>query len=107
MGISKLVRDHSIQSHDPSSDILQLETVKGQKYVQALHQRICDGADRYKSAPNDRDAVQELVDLLELIHTALPLHNMTFEELDMVRRRKKAEQGSFVKGVLVLDPQAE
>ena len=107
MGISKLVRDHSIENLESSSDALQLETVKGQKYVQALHQRICDGADRYRSAPTDRDAVQELVDLLELIHTSLPLHNMTFEELDMVRRRKKAEQGSFVKGVLVLDPQAE
>ncbi|MFC4355526.1 hypothetical protein ACFO0S_10730 [Chryseomicrobium palamuruense] len=90
-----------------NSDVVSMETIKGQKYVQALHQRICDGAVGYKFASTEREAVEELVDLLELIHTVLPLHNMTFEELDMVRQRKKTEQGSFSKGIVLSNQAAE
>lgn len=107
MGISKLVRDNSPESLAQCTDVISMETIKGQKYVQALQQRICDGAEHYRFAPTDREAVDELVDLLELIHTVLPLHNMTFEELDMVRRRKKAEQGAFSKGIMLSNQAAE
>lgn len=98
----KLIRDKSVELklHDPEKHTF--EVTKGQKYVSALQERICDGAERYKMANSDREAVEELVDLLELIHTVLPLHNMTFEELDMVRRRKKMEQGSFETGQVLI-----
>lgn len=93
----KLIRDKAPESANADTTIL-----KGQRFIQAIQQQMREGVDSYSHAKTDRVAVEELVDLLELIHTALPLHNMTFEELDMVRRRKKSERGSFDSGKAIL-----
>lgn len=89
----KLVRDKC-----PELKTEKPERLKGTAYRVALQQRLLATAENYQKAETDRKAVQELVDLVELVHALLPAHNMTFEELEMVRRRKKTEQGAFDQG---------
>ncbi|WP_342527132.1 nucleoside triphosphate pyrophosphohydrolase [Chryseomicrobium sp. FSL W7-1435] len=92
----QVLRDRSPERQN--SQNTSLEILRGTHLRSALHSQLVAGATRYSQAETDRQAVEELVDLVELVHALLPAHNMTYEELEMVRRRKKNEQGSFTEG---------
>ena len=48
---------------------------------------------------NHQDALEELADILELIHAALPIHEATYEDLEKIRIAKKEKRGGFEKGI--------
>lgn len=93
----KLLRDRSKELAAASTT----NQVKGRAYREALQQQLVQGAKNYSTAVSDREAVEELVDLIEVVHALLPAHNMTYEELEMVRRRKKEDQGGYTNGTAV------
>lgn len=93
----KLLRDRS----KDLAAVTPTDQVKGRLYREALQQQLVQGAQNYSVATSDREAVEELVDLLEIVHALLPAHNMTYEELEMVRRRKKEEQGGYTNGTAI------
>ena len=51
--------------------------------------------EEYEGAIKSDDAIDELADLLELIHSAAKFHRVTVEELEAVRAEKAAERGGF------------
>ena len=49
------------------------------------------------------DALEELADLLELIHAAAAYHGATFEELEEVRVEKAEKRGGFNERIFLLE----
>lgn len=47
--------------------------------------------------------MEELADVLELIHTALSTLGVTYEELNEVRLQKKVKRGGFEKAIYLVD----
>ena len=52
---------------------------------------------------NETDAIEEMADVLELLHAALKVYGKSFEELDEVRMKKKEKRGGFDKGLYLID----
>lgn len=56
---------------------------------------------------NHQDPLEELADILELIHAALPLHEATFGDLEKIRIAKKEKRGGFEEGIYLIEVEDE
>ncbi|MGE7623919.1 hypothetical protein ACQKMD_12930 [Viridibacillus sp. NPDC096237] len=57
----------------------------------------------FKEAAVQKDAVEELADILELVHTALAVYEISYEELEQIRLEKKETRGGFSRGIYLLE----
>lgn len=60
-------------------------------------------ANEFHAADTTHESVEELADVLELVHTAISALGVTYEELEAIREQKKAKRGGFEKGIYLID----
>lgn len=60
-------------------------------------------ATEFYEAQHKEDSVEELADILELIHMAIGVLGVSFEELEATRVHKKKARGGFEKGIYLID----
>lgn len=74
-----------------------IRTLTEEEYEAALKRKFREEVDEYIEADSDLDALKELADVLEVIHSLANLHYATFTEVDEIRERKLVERGGFSK----------
>lgn len=57
----------------------------------------------YIEAADDTSAIEELADLLELIHAATELHGSSIQQLERVRLKKAEERGGFKERIFLIE----
>ena len=56
-----------------------------------------------KQRTTNEDAIEELADLLELIHAAAAVYDTTFEELEKIRVDKAKKRGGFDERIFLIE----
>lgn len=99
--LNKLVRDKvpSLVTKDGGSYSLKLLSPLEHQHeiTKKLHEEISE----YDGATSKDAALEELVDIVELIHAALKLHDVSVEEFDALRQQKRKHKGGFDKGIFL------
>lgn len=100
---NKLVRDKipTIIEEDGKCchfNVLDQETFR-EKLIEKFHEETIE----FEETTNDDEAIEELADLLELIHAAATLHGQSIEEVERVRMAKKERRGGFEKKLLLIE----
>ena len=100
---NKLVRDGipSIISLDNKK--YTMNVLEPAQHELEIKRKLDEELKEYQKASSNEEAVEELADLLELIHAVLPLHNSTIEELEQVRLAKRDKRGGFDKGYYLIE----
>ena len=57
----------------------------------------------FKEAATEKEAIEELADILELVHAAIYVYGVPYEELEAVRQHKKDKRGGFAEGVYLIE----
>uniref|UniRef100_UPI00403E7DEE nucleoside triphosphate pyrophosphohydrolase n=1 Tax=Solibacillus sp. FSL W8-0372 TaxID=2921713 RepID=UPI00403E7DEE len=70
------------------------------EHLTEIKKKIEEEVHEYQETTNAQDALEELADILELIHTALTIHEVTFEDLEKIRIAKKEKRGGFEEGII-------
>lgn len=47
-----------------------------------------------------------LADILELIHTAIQMYDVSYEQLEQIRTQKKTQREGFSKGIYLIEVKA-
>lgn len=100
---NKLVRDgipSIIALHNKKYTVKVLEPAQHELEIK---RKLDEELKEYQKASSNEEAVEELADLLELIHAVLPLHNSTIEKLEQVRLAKRDKRGGFDKGYYLIE----
>ncbi|SET77133.1 Predicted house-cleaning noncanonical NTP pyrophosphatase, all-alpha NTP-PPase (MazG) superfamily [Natronincola peptidivorans] len=92
---NKLVRDDIPKAIEENNKKCETEIVKGEELKQLLNEKLQEEVQEYLET-ND---VEELTDIVEVIHGILHHRNVTMKELEDIRIKKKEERGGFTKGV--------
>ncbi|MCC5910980.1 MAG: nucleoside triphosphate pyrophosphohydrolase [Clostridiaceae bacterium] len=92
---NKLVRDDIPKIIENNNKRYETEVVEGEELEELLNQKLQEEVQEYLES-ND---IEELADILEVVHGILHHRNVTMEELEDVRIRKKEERGGFIKGI--------
>ncbi|WP_342670307.1 nucleoside triphosphate pyrophosphohydrolase [Bacillus solimangrovi] len=62
-----------------------------------LRNKLTEELEEYLSSSSDCESIEELADILEVIHSLAKVHNYSFEDIEKVRRNKLSERGGFEK----------
>ncbi|MBB4825119.1 putative house-cleaning noncanonical NTP pyrophosphatase (MazG superfamily) [Sporosarcina luteola] len=100
---NKLVRDFIPKIILDAGQVCHTRILGEEEYITELTKKMHEELAEYEAAENTEDAIEELADLLELIHAAASYHEITFEELDKIRAQKAEKRGGFEERLFLLD----
>lgn len=100
---NKLVRDLIPEIITNSGKTYTSRILNDKEYQTEINKKMHEELAEYESAENSQDAVEELADLLELIHTAAATHDTTFDELEKIRVEKAEKRGGFDSRIFLIE----
>ena len=102
---NKLVRDRIPEIIEKDQKVYNTEVLEDDRYIAELNKKMHEELAEYEEAENTVDAVEELADMLELLHAAAAYHGITADELEAVRAKKAQQRGGFTKRIFLVDVQ--
>ncbi|MGE7840354.1 nucleoside triphosphate pyrophosphohydrolase [Lysinibacillus sp. NPDC093712] len=100
---NKLVRDQILEIIEADGLKYSARILEPQELLVEVKAKILEEAKEFHGANNVQDSVEELADLLELIHTAINALGVSYEDLEAIRKQKKAKRGGFEKAIYLID----
>lgn len=100
---NKLVRDKILEIIEAGGSNYNSRILEPQELLTEVKEKMIEEAKEFKDANSDQDSIEELADILELVHAALNVMDVTYEELDLIRKQKKDKRGGFEKGIYLID----
>ena len=97
MQYHKLVRDRIPEIIESDGKICDWETLSDADYLSLLEEKLNEELAEYQQSKS----LEELADLLEVMHAVLKARGWTWEELEQVRAKKAAKRGGFEKKILL------
>lgn len=104
---NKLVRDLIPQVIEKSGSKFSTRVLDPSEHLIEIKNKLHEEVKEFAETDNRQDALEELADILELIHDALPIHDATFEELEKIRITKKEKRGGFKEGIYLVEVEDE
>ncbi|MDM5326845.1 nucleoside triphosphate pyrophosphohydrolase [Neobacillus sp. CF12] len=84
-----------------------VRTLNDEEYIKELKNKSFEELQEYLNADNDENAIEELADLLEIIHALAKCHGASFEEVEEVRRKKAEKRGRFEENIFLIEVEDE
>ncbi|MBM7648652.1 putative house-cleaning noncanonical NTP pyrophosphatase (MazG superfamily) [Bacillus ectoiniformans] len=104
---NKLVRDRIPEVIEQAGKTFTTRILDEQEYKQELRKKMDEELVEYKTANNDEEAMEELADLLELIHAATKIHGADFDQLESIRKKKADKRGGFDERIYLIEVEDE
>jgi predicted house-cleaning noncanonical NTP pyrophosphatase (MazG superfamily) len=99
----KLVRDKIPQFIRNTGKEYSTEILNDQDYIKCLREKSYEELDEYCATESDGEALEELADLLEIIHALAKHHGSTIEEVEAVRNEKAEKRGGFKEKIFLIE----
>ena len=100
---NKLVRDRIPEIIEKSDKKFTSRILADDEYIIEINKKMHEELAEYEAAKTNEDAIEELADLLELIHAAAAIHDTTFEELEKIREDKAKKRGGFDERIFLIE----
>lgn len=92
---NKLVRDkipEIIEKNGKTCTIMELDM---ETYIKELKNKFVEELHEYLEATSDDEAIEELSDVLEIIHSLSKIHGKSIEDVEKMRKKKFKDRGGF------------
>ncbi len=100
---NKLVRDWIPQVIEATGKTCVTSVLEPSEYLGEIKTKMLEEALEFQEASSPQEAVEELADILELVHTALAVYGVSYEQLEQVRVQKKDKRGGFSQGIYLIE----
>jgi len=98
---NKLVRDKIPQIIEDSGKVCTVEKLDTAEYVDALKTKMQEELEEFLEASEEHQ-LEELADLVEVIHSFVRNKGITINELEKIRQRKHDARGGFDKKIMLI-----
>lgn len=99
---NKLVRDRIPEVIKKTGKEFSTKILSEEQYIKELKNKSYEELQEYLNAKNDEHAIEELADLLEIIHALAKCHGASFEKVEKVRLEKAEKRGGFEEKVFLI-----
>ncbi|RID83486.1 phosphoribosyl-ATP pyrophosphohydrolase [Peribacillus asahii] len=99
---NKLVRDRIPEIIESASKKFSTRILNEEEYITELKKKSFEELQEYMEAANNSDAIEELADLLEIMHALAECHGSSIEEVERVRQEKAAKRGGFREKIFLI-----
>lgn len=100
---NKLVRDRIPEIIEATGKVFTTKILSDEEYVIELKNKSFEELEEYHDAETREEAIEELADLVEIVHAFAKSHNTSLDEIEAIRRDKAEKRGSFDKKIFLLD----
>lgn len=100
---NKLVRDKIPEMIEKAGKQYRIRTLNDHEYIIELKKKLGEEVEEYLNAKDDAEAVEELADVLELIHALVKIHNSNIDQVETIRIDKANKRGGFQDKVFLID----
>ncbi|PHF65843.1 nucleoside triphosphate pyrophosphohydrolase [Priestia aryabhattai] len=100
---NKLVRDNILEIIKAEGLNYNAKILTSDELLVEVKAKMIEEANEFMEAVEKKEAVEELADILELIHASLGAYGVDFEELEAMRKEKKEKRGGFDKGIYLIE----
>ena len=96
----KLVRDLIPQMIEATGKTCVTSRLEPNAHLEEIKTKMQEEALEFQEATSREE---ELADILELVHTALAIYGVTYEQLEQVRVQKREQRGGFSQGIYLIE----
>ncbi len=100
---NKLVRDQIPEAITKTGKKFSTRILPKEEYEVELKKKLSEELAEYNEANTNEEAIEELADILELLHAATKIHGSSFQELEKVRKSKAEKRGGFEKRIFLIE----
>ena len=100
---NKLIRDRILEIIKANGQSYNARTLAPEEQLIEIKKKLFEEVKEFEETSYTADALEEMADILELLHAALKVYGKSFEELEAVRVKKKEMRGGFDKGLYLID----
>ncbi|EIJ78318.1 hypothetical protein PB1_12179 [Bacillus methanolicus PB1] len=104
---NKLVRDRIPEIIESTGKQFSTRILSNEEYIKELKKKSFEELEEYVNTSNNEDAIEELADLLEIIHAIAEYHGSSFEKVEEVRKRKAEKRGGFKEKIFLIEVEDE
>lgn len=104
---NKLVRDRIPEVIKNTGKRFSSRILTNEEYIQELKNKSFEELKEYISTKNDNDAIEELADLLEIIHALSIHHGASIEKVEEVRKMKAEKRGGYKERIFLIEVEDE
>ena len=97
--LNKLVRDKIPYLVAKEGGSYSLKLLSPLEHQYEITKKMYEELNEYNVATTKEVAIEELVDMVELIYAAVKLHDLSIDEFEAIRLEKKKKKGGFEKGI--------
>ncbi|MFJ8099772.1 phosphoribosyl-ATP pyrophosphohydrolase [Lysinibacillus sp. NPDC096212] len=100
---NKLVRDLIPKVIEEKGKTCSIRVLEQGEHLEEIKVKMQEEALEFLEAASPKEAVEELADILELVHTAIQMYDVSYEQLEQIRTQKKSQRGGFSKGIYLIE----
>lgn len=104
---NKLVRDRIPEVIEKTGKKFSTKILTNDEYITELRKKTYEEVEEYMNTNNKEDAVEELADLLEIVHALAESHGSSIEEVEEVRKNKAVKRGGFKEKIFLIEVEDE
>ncbi|MCM3055712.1 nucleoside triphosphate pyrophosphohydrolase [Caldifermentibacillus hisashii] len=100
---NKLVRDRIPEIIKSTGKLAVTEILDEEEYVTELRRKSKEELDEFLNSETNEEALEELADLLEIIHALAKVHAANIDKVEQIRLKKAEERGSFDERIFLIE----
>jgi predicted house-cleaning noncanonical NTP pyrophosphatase (MazG superfamily) len=104
---NKLVRDGIPEVIENTGKEFFTRILNETEYIEQLKKKAYEELEEYVNTDNKVDAIEELADLLEIIHALAKYHGSSIAEVEEVRKQKAEKRGGFKDKIFLIEVEDE
>ncbi|MEK3854070.1 nucleoside triphosphate pyrophosphohydrolase [Cytobacillus sp. FSL H8-0458] len=100
---NKLVRDRIPEIIERTGKRYSTKTLNKSEFIKEFRRKSFEELEEYMNADNHEEALEELADLLEIIHALAETHGASIEKVEELRKQKAEERGGFKEKIFLIE----
>lgn len=100
---NKLVRDRIPEIIKSTGKLADTKILDEEEFVTELRRKSKEELDEFLNSETNEEALEELADLLEIIHALAKVHAANIDKVEQIRLKKAEERGSFDERIFLIE----
>ncbi|MGM0846481.1 MAG: nucleoside triphosphate pyrophosphohydrolase [Bacillota bacterium] len=100
---NKLVRDRIPEIIESNGKRFSTRILSDEEYIIELKNKCYEELEEYRDADTREEALEELADLMEILHAFAKSLGTTLEEVEDIRQKKAEKRGTFDEKIYLID----
>ncbi|HLR69051.1 MAG TPA: nucleoside triphosphate pyrophosphohydrolase [Virgibacillus sp.] len=100
---NKLVRDLIPKIIEKDGKNCSTKILNDEAYEKELKKKVYEELEEYMEAKNNEEALEELADILELMHALAKVHDSNIDTIEKIREEKQIKRGGFEEKIFLIE----